>query len=360
MYEDEDDEEYLDEEEEEYVYRRDAPPATKSIDDLVRPMAQAAVRSAPTSELPLQESSTAPVSLPGALRQELDQLKASCGEETSITVQSKIVLVTLRKCDSLLNDEALSFRFEIPDEYPHSPLGIGMLPPHGIKLHDVRLLPPVLHALNARAAGKPTLVDIVNTAKRWLLEASYRRELDEEDARELQRQRDEEERLRIEAEEKAAQAALLAAQAHIPVWRPLTAAEEDQHTPVAGAAPCKIVTDMQLPEAMHGCAARVGGRAFFYGGTVNARGTISSELHVLHIATRRVEVHEEGEAFWPPGLSGAAAAAIGKSVYVFFGEKSKKSGIALQTVLSNVVYELDTRARGGWLIPFLFHLIPSL
>lgn len=132
----------------------------------------------------------------------------------------------------------------------------------------------------------------------------------------------------------------------------MTAAEESQRSTAIVTAPCKVLSDLPVPRAFHFSAARVGGRLFMYGGTVprpHLSNVYSTALHILHIASRHVEVHEASLVSdgHPVMLTNHASCAVGRNVFLFGGLRTHQlpNSKHPEPFSGNLsVWELDTSA----------------
>lgn len=348
MYDDDEDE--YDEEEAEFVYRRGdtgraqvaladliAPDgADEEEEELAQPMPQVAK---PVSALPVKAA--AGPALPQAFAQELDVIKRL--EGVTVMPLAKGVRVTVAGTKASWGTPALNVDFEPPEGYPVDALDYHFLPPTHLMMHDVHPLPPLIGRIIHEKKGGPVLEAIIGELRRWLLDLTYRAALVKQEEAEAQAEADakrlaEEERERREDEEWELEKQRQV-EARIPLWAPLTPADEQQRPPLEGSAPCKFMPQLDLPRTWSLASARVGGRVFLYGGAY-AEDRFSDELYVLHIASRRVErVEAPANAKWPPGLTGHAMAALGKWVFVL-GGFCMQNGLR---ELSKATYKLNTR-----------------
>ena len=344
MYHDDDDddeeEEDFDEEEDEYVYKRDAAPKAAAFDDLMR---AAVVHHAPAAEQLSVKQAEASSKLSQAFLLEVTEIKSISG--VTATLLPTGATITIPGVPKNFSSPALVVRAEVSDDYPKTALQIDLLPPKDLVFQEVRLLPRLTQAIIARCSGKPALVETVKALHQWFRDPSIQEQLAEEDAFEESERREAQEREMMAEERKLEEIRERTALGLLPVWQPLTAAEESQRSPITASAPCKIVTDLDLPNANFVTAARVGGKVYFYGGTIG-NSNWSDALHVLHIASRRVEEHKRApKVNWPPRLTGHASCAIGHMVYVFGGKGADTQGYRSSTtlVLRQTVWELNTR-----------------
>lgn len=257
MYEDS--EEEFDEDEVEYVYRRGEQRAAQvEIGDLVRSAPQPVVVPSINPIVGHPVKGLVDPSLPAAFNAELDQL--SSNEDISISRLPNGAYISVRNSTG---DIVLQLHVEVCQDYPQSSAIWHLLPPDGVKLREVRLIDPLLQEIATRLKGMPMVLEFISLMRKWLCDAALRQELEERERLAIdqsQRKAQQDLELKVQREEQERR------KRELPTWLPRTAAEEDQRSPPSAMAPCRIVSDLDLPRVGYHCAARVRGRLFFYGG----------------------------------------------------------------------------------------------